>query len=38
MITLRLRSCCFATDVDFVVVQRLAVRVLLGTSFINRHV
>ena len=38
MITLRLRSGGFATDVDFVVVQRLAVPVLLGTSFINRHV
>jgi len=38
MITLRLSSGGFATDVDFVVVQRLAVPVLLGTSFINRHV
>jgi len=38
MVTLRLRSGGFATDVDFVVVQRLAVPVLLGTSFINSHV
>jgi len=38
MITLRLRSGGFAACVDFVVVQRLAVPVLLGTSFINRHV
>jgi len=38
MITLRLRSGGFATDVEFVVVQRLAVPVLLGISFINRHV
>jgi len=38
MITLCLRSGGFATDFDFVVVQRLAVPVLLGTSFINRHV
>jgi len=38
MITLRLRSGGFATDVDFVFVQRLAVPVLIGTSFINHHV
>jgi len=38
MITLRLRSGGFATDVHVFVVQRLAVPVLLGTSFINRHV
>jgi len=38
MVTLRLHSGGFATDVDFVVVQRLAVPVLLGTSFVNRHV
>jgi len=38
MITLRLRSGGFATDVDFVVVQRHAVPVLLGTSVILRHV
>jgi len=38
MITLRLRSGGFATDVDVFVVQRLAIPVLLGTSFINRHV
>jgi len=38
MITLRLRFGGIVTDVDFVVVQRLAVPVLLGTSFINRHV
>jgi len=38
MITLRLRSGGFAVDVDFVVVQRLALLVLLGTNFINRHV
>jgi len=38
MITLRLRSGGFAADNDFVVVQRLAVPVLLGTSFINHHV
>jgi len=37
LITLRLGSGGFTTDVDFVVVQRLAVPVLLGTSFINRH-
>jgi len=38
MITLRLRSGGFATDVEFFVVQRLAVPVLLCTSFINRNV
>jgi len=38
MITLRLRSGGFATDVDFVVVQRLAVPVPLGTILNNRHV
>jgi len=38
MITLRLRSGGLATDVHSVVVQRLSVRVFLGTSFINRHV
>jgi len=38
MITLRPRSGGFAIDVDFVVVQHLAVPVLLGTSSINRHV
>jgi len=38
MITLRLRSGAFATDVDFFVVQRLAVPMLLCTSFINRNV
>jgi len=38
MITLRLRSGGFATDVDFVGVQRLAVPVLLGASFIKRHI
>jgi len=37
-ITLRLRSGGSAADNDFVVVQRLAVPVLLGTSFINHHV
>jgi len=38
MITLRLRSGGFAANVDFVVVQRLAVPVLFDTSFVNRHV
>jgi len=38
MITLRLRSGGSATDVDFALVQRLAVPMLLGTSLINRHV
>ena len=38
MITLRLRSGGLATDVHSVVVQRLSVRVFMGTSFINRHV
>jgi len=38
IITLCLRFGGFAADVDSVVVQRLAVPVLLGTSFINRHV
>jgi len=38
MITLRLRSGGFATDVDCKFVQRLAVTVLLGTCFLNRHV
>jgi len=37
MMTLRVRSGGFATDVEFFVVQRLAVPVLLGTSLINRH-
>ena len=36
MITLRLRSCGFATEFDFVVVQRLAVPVLQGIRLINR--
>jgi len=38
MITLHLRSGGFATDVDCVVVPRLAVPFLLGTRFIDRHV
>jgi len=38
MITLRLSSGGFSTDVDSVFVKRRAVPVLLGTSFINRHV